>query len=338
MRPISAQVKRDIIAEANKGISNRAIALKLDVGYGTVQRVVNGAGIDPKRAKAGRVRKISPHLRRLAVRSITSGKVDTAVDVKRMLVASHGVEVSVQTVRNELRASGLKARPKVKKPLLTKRFRQARLRFAKKYQHWTVEDWRRVIFSDETKVNRLGSDGRKWIWKEPGEQLQDRYVSPTVKHGGGSMMVWGCITAHGVGDLVRIVGTLNAQLYVDILRDDLLRTLSYYNIEKPDIVFQHDNDPKHTARITTEWLENEGVEVLDWPSQSPDLNPIEHIWSWFKQRLADQDEPAPSIHELWLRAERVWEKFTKVECQRLIDTMPQRIAAVIAAKGGNTNY
>ena len=83
------------------------------------------------------------------------------MDVQRLLAAGHGINVASRAVGNMLRGGGFRAVPKVKEPLLTKRHRRLRLQFAKRYQHWTVDDWKRVIFSDETKVNRLGSDGRK---------------------------------------------------------------------------------------------------------------------------------------------------------------------------------
>ena len=70
----------------------------------------------------------------------------------------------------------MKAAVKRKRPLLKKRHRDARLDFALAHKDWTVEDWKRVIWSDETKINRLGSDGRKWVWKKPGEGLNDRLV------------------------------------------------------------------------------------------------------------------------------------------------------------------
>src|SRR5579863_9446168 len=116
--------------------------------------------------------------------------------------------VSAMTVRNCLKEAGLKSFPKAKKPLLTKRHIRQRLAFARKYQHWTVEDWKRVIWSDETKINRLGSDGRKWAWKKAGEGLSDRLVQGTLKFGGGSLMMWGCMTWEGVGYAAKIDGRM----------------------------------------------------------------------------------------------------------------------------------
>ena len=82
---------------------------------------------------------------------------------------------------------------KKKWPLLKKHHRKEQLDFAESHKEWTLEDWKRVIWSDETKINCLGSDGRKWAWKEVGEQLSDRLVEGTVKFGGGNVMVWGCM-------------------------------------------------------------------------------------------------------------------------------------------------
>ena len=76
-----------------------------------------------------------------------------------------------------------------------------------------MEDWKRVIWSDESKLNLFGSDGRIYCWKSSKEPLRPHHVKPTVKHGGGSIMVWGCMTPEGVGYLCRIDGGLNAELY-----------------------------------------------------------------------------------------------------------------------------
>lgn len=201
-----------------------------------------------------------------------------------------------------------------------------------------MNDWKRVVFSDETKVNLLGSDGRKWGWKVPGSLLQDSHVSPTVKYGGGSMMIWGCLAAKGIGNLVRIEGILNARLYIDILKNDLLGTLDRYALDKANVVFQHDNDPKHTAKITVAWLANKGIEILAWPPQSLDLNPIENLWAWFKFRLVDYQGPPSSIHEFWEHAQTAWNGFTEDDCIRLIESMLERIAAVISAKSSYTKF
>jgi transposase len=232
----------------------------------------------------------------------------------------------------------LKAAVKVKKPLLQPRHVRQRHEFAIKYQHWTEHDWFRVIFSDETKINRLGSDGRVWVWKKTGAALTEQHVKGTVKFGGGNLMIWGCMTAHGVGLMCRIDGKMDAALYKEILEDEFLGTVEYYGMEKDKIIFQQDNDPKHTSKTAREWFKNHGVELLDWPAQSPDLNPIEHLWSHLKRRLSTYATEPKGMHELWERVEAEWEKIPKEVCIDLIRSMPRRVAALLKAKGWYIKY
>jgi transposase len=212
------------------------------------------------------------------------------------------------------------------------------LDFALAHKEWTIEDWKRVVWSDETTINRLGSDGRKWVWKKAGEELSDRMVEGTVKFGGGNLMFWGSMLWEGPGYGTKINGRMDADLYIGILEDELQQGLQHYGKDIEDVVFQQDNDPKHKSKKATNWLNDSGLEIMVWPPQSADLNPIEHLWHYLKKRLAEYEVPPRSIQELWERVQKKWDKIPASVCQNLIESMPRRIQAVLEAKVGYTKY
>ena len=232
----------------------------------------------------------------------------------------------------------MKARTKQKRPYLKLSHKRARMEFAKKYKDWSVEDWKQVIWSDETKINRFGSDGKTWVWKKHQETLSDRLVQGTLKFGGGSLMMWGCMSWEGVGYATKIDGRMDKELYVSILDDELQESIKHFKKKRGKFIFQQDGDSKHTSYLAKEWFEDHQIKVLDWPAQSPDLNPIEHLWSHLKRRVNSYENPAKGITELWERVEREWEDIDASVCQNLIESMPKRVMMVYQAKGGYTKY
>ena len=151
-------------------------------------------------------------------------------------------------------------------------------------------------------------------------------------------MVWGCMTHLGPGYMCKVEGTMDQHLYKSILEDELVRTLEYYGMEADRVMFQQDNDPKHRAKSVQDWLSDQAFAVLEWPPQSPDLNPIEHLWAHLKRELNRYDSPPKGMLELWERVQAEWDKIDRITCIALIDSMPRRIFAVLKAKGKWTKY
>lgn len=314
-------------------------ARKTKVSNSTVDRVALTLDLNRKIAKGGRPKLLSARDKAYCVRQITLRGKENAVQIKKSLKEDLNITASVDTVRRALNEQGLVVFVKPKKPLLSPKNIKRRLAWAKAHVDWTIDDWRRVIWSDETKINRFGSDGNKYAWKRESEPLQSKHVNQTVKHGGGNIKLWSCITSKGVGFIVKIEDTLTKELYKEILADDLIGTIDYYQMDPKKIIFQQDNDPKHTAKFVENWLNSQKFPTMNWPAQSPDLNPIENMWAILKRRLfSNYDRPPKGMLELWERVHETWYNITTEECQNCIDTMPQRCADVIKAKGRWIDY
>ncbi|EIE77247.1 hypothetical protein RO3G_07683 [Rhizopus delemar RA 99-880] len=338
-KSLSADIKNDIKSAILAGKGSMEIANRFRVTYATVNNYANKFFPNRQRRLGGRPMVVSAQTKRFIKLQVLQGQLKTAREVHGKLMEL-GYYISYKTAINVLKSMNFFAAIKVKKPLLTAKHMNRRLAWAKKHQNWTTDDWRRVVLSDETKVNIWGSDGCKYYWSRPGDPLKPHYIDVTVKHGGGSLMMWGCMTYEGPGYACQIYDeTMNSDLYQHILDTTLRETMEYYNMDWSTAYFQHDGDPKHRSKSTVQWLQANGVNYIDdWPAQSPDLNPIEHLWHHLKLKLSLYDKKAKGVHELWERVEKDWNSFDKEVCRRYIDTMPAHIKAVIDTKGGSTRY
>ncbi len=136
------------------------------------------------------------------------------------------------------------------------------------------------MWSDETKILFFGINSTRRVWRKK-DEYNPKNTIPTVKHGGGNIMLWGCFSAKGTGRLHLIEGRMDGAMYREILANNLLPSVRALKMGR-GWVFQHDNDPKHTARATKEWLRKKHFKVLERSSQSPDLNPKENLWRELK--------------------------------------------------------
>ncbi len=144
-------------------------------------------------------------------------------------------------------------------------------------------------------------------------------------------MVWGCMSAAGTGELQFIEGTMNAYMHCDILKQSMIPSLQRLGCRA---VLQHDNDPKHTSKMTTALLKKLRVKVMDWPSMSPDLHPIEHLWGILKQKV--EEHKVSNIHQLRYVTMEEWKRNPVATCEALVNSMPKRVQAVLENNGGHT--
>ncbi|UYV62899.1 hypothetical protein LAZ67_2002358 [Cordylochernes scorpioides] len=234
-----------------------------------------------------------------------------------------------QTISCRLVANGLHSCRPLRRLPLTPPNRRQRLEWCRARSTWMTE-WHRVVFSDESRFC-LSSDSRRVrVWRRRGERSNPAAIveRPTVRQRG--IMVWGAIAYDSRSPLLRIQGTMTAQRYVD----DVLRPVTLPYLQGvPNALYQQDNARPHTARISQQALQD--VQMLPWPPYSPDLSPIEHVWDIIGRRLHALPQPR-SEDELWQMVEREWRAIPQDAIRTLIDSLPRRVAACIAVRGGPT--
>jgi len=203
---------------------------------------------------------------------------------------------------------------------------------------WGPPEWDHVIFSDESKFHLFGSDGVQYCRRYNGDAMSPLFTQKTVKHGGGKVTVWGCITRNGVGRLHRIEGNMDKHQYVQILRESLLGTLRDHGVTWRSFVFQQDNDPKHTSGAASAFFHRNKILTLPWPSSSPDMNPIEHVWNYLDQKVHRRLQKPQNEDHLWEILQEEWNSISPEYIAKLYKSMRDRLDAVISQDGGNTKY
>ena len=138
--------------------------------------------------------------------------------------------------------------------------------------------------------------------------------------------------------MCRIENIMDAAQYRTILDTCLVPSMDWYKMKKEEVIFQHDNDPKHTSKLVQKWLSENEINVMKWPAQSPDLNPIEHIWNDVDRRLRKLPGKISSKEDLWDKLQDAWNDLKEDDCRKLIKTMPERVRDIIKAKGGYTRW
>lgn len=258
----------------------------------------------------------------------------TAPMIHRAMQPQISQNISSRTIQRRLAEVGLRGCIARRKPLVSKINIAKRLNFARQHLKKSLSFWQNVLWSDESKFNLLGSDGKTYVRRPQNQSLNPRYTIKTLKHGGGNIMVWGAFSWRGVGPLVLVQGRMDQYQYKEILEKHMMP----YFVDKMDDgrIFQHDNDPKHTARSVKSYLNEATVSVLEWPPQSPDLNPIENLWSHVERQM--EGRKYRSSVELFESVTEIWKSIPADVCRKLVDSMHKRCQEVLRNKGYPIKY
>lgn len=336
---LSNEQRLQIIGMVKAGLTCNDIASKFGCHKSTVTRLdqkyhQHNTTLNLDRGKSKK--KFSARIIRRVNRVYTrdgEGRRKSDREVALEIGTSSSMSISRSSISNIRRELGLNVRRETKKPLLSTIQKSTRLQFALEHENRSIDEWSRVLFTDESRFRRY-PDGAVNVKRRPQEILHPDCIKKTVKFGGGGFMVWGGISGHGPTNLVVCPERLNSEGYIQILEEFVHPWLVLAAGEGFEMIFMQDNAPCHTAARTTSWMNEFGFTVMPWPANSPDLNPIENVWS---QMSREANKISPPIH--FNQIEKIWaEKAAVSNIKNLINSMPERIQAVIKAKGGPIEF
>ena len=338
---VSTERKNTILDMHYLGVKQKDIVAYYGMPQSTVSNIIR-RGRDNNDAssieKRGRKRKLSTRSIRALLKYARKNRFKSATEIASEFIESTGLTVSTKTVRRYLHGNGVNNYVAISKPHLSKKNLRARMRWAKKHTQWSNEEWNRTIFSDESSFALRPTSLRKTVWREANQRYHPSNIVPTFKSGYVSLSVWAAFSARGRTPLIKIEGTLKQERYKEILDSELVPFISKHYGNTDSVVFQQDNCGPHKAKSVSSFLYEKGIEVMCWPAQSPDLNPIENAWAYLKRRLR-QHRPYPrNVAELFDVMQHEWQLIPDSYFIKLVESMPTRATLVKLNKGASTKY
>ena len=180
-------------------------------------------------------------------------------------------QISVSTIRHTFKKENLRSCIPRKNALISAINKSRRLAWAIERRHWTLEDWKKIIWTDESTLSQFQKSGWGRVWRKPEEEFHEDCIASTVKHS-PQRMFWACFSFLKLGPIVplNIKGSVTGNVSKEILSTYAVPTLKGFSQKtRKKYIFQEDNAPVHTSKIAREFLHSQNIEVLPWPPQSP---------------------------------------------------------------------
>ena len=257
----------------------------------------------------------------------------------REIKAALNLDCSPRTIRRVLDEGGLFGRITREAPPLKEEHMKKRVAYAEGYSHWTTtgeqaHDWMRVLWTDEMSIH-IGPQGQHWCQRLINTEWEPSHVMEKQKHP-PKLHVWGAFSGlTGVEDIYTFEENLDSEGMLKILKSTL-HTSSETLKKKGQWWFQQDNDPKHKSKLIQNYLKQQGIDCIEWPPYSPDLNPIENIWAYLKKQV--EKENATAVEELKEAVVKCWQEIPHSLCTKLVQSIPRRLNAIVQSRGCMTGY
>jgi transposase len=337
-RELEKSIKDRLIGMSTAGQSGPSIAKELDLAPATVKSVIARyklSGSTENCLRSGRPKKMAKRDHRNLMSDVKKNRRATLQDITNNAPSN----VSQSTIRRALHENNINSRIAAKKPFIKDVNQAKRLAFALKHKNLTADDWKNVLWTDESSFEVGKNSQQVRVWRNPSERFDPSCLTPLFKSGRQTVMVWGCFMWGKRGPLfIMLKGNINGIDYVAVMEDVMLDFWMEQSEERGYVVIQEDNAPIHTCKLAKQWRESRDMVSLMWPPNSPDLNPIEHVWYLIKGAIQKMNPRPLTLPALKDAIQKAWDEFDQGIMNRLVESMPNRIAAVIKARGGNTKY
>ena len=339
MPRLSNNDRKQALGMLRAGISTREVARLFNCHQSTVVRLrqrfqtMNNVS---DRSRPGQPRVTTDqqdhHIRLQHLRN----RFKTAASTARETPGRHNPRISSATVRRRLRENGLRARRPFRGPLLTPRHRQQRLAWARTHLQWTRQRWQEVLFSDESCFCISNADGRIRVWRRQNERLAACCIYEVDRWGGTIVMNWAAVSFRYKSPLHFCDRSHTEQRF----RDEILApyVVPMFQAHQDLRIFQQDNACPHTARVSMKFLQAQNVNCMHWPSLSPDMAPIEHVWDALGRRVDNRPVKPTTGATLRQALLEEWNNMPQRIIQNNILSMGRRCVACITTRGGHTKY
>jgi len=286
--------------------------------------------------RSGRPRQTSIHADNAIYRIARKDPKYSAKDIAQEINVTLKNHISRSTVNRRLIDRRLCSYVAARKPMLKPTDRIKRMNFCRKILSMSTAQLKKIIFSDESNFTVLNRKNRVLIRRHHNENFHSRFIVPRLQGGGGSVGIWGCITYHGPGLSLLYDGRMNQYNYIETLENASIPTRNIFFSGDDQWVFQQDNAPCHKAKSVTAWFKANQVNVLSWPARSPDLKPIENVWSWIDRKLTKA--PVTSAETLKQSLKEFFDQVSVEYCQNLFNSIKRRCQLCLENKGGHIPY